>query len=270
MTEKPLSPKDRALRQIAQRPLFFDLETQRHPEVEQWIERPVIDLEAITAPSNYKDEAKIAAYIERAQEEAVTKAEAEYNDMLAKAPLDPDYGSIRAIGVKMGADGEIGVLIVPQQLDWTPPETFGGGRWPKQMKVVSYPGERQMIQTFWEVYRQVNGESVGYNSIGFDLPYLLRRSMELKTPPSNRPDLRRYQLKPSTDLMGILYNWGRAKGLKFVCERYGIENPNPEWDGSMVSEMTDAEVCQYVAGDIFMVHKLYDLMAPIYFLGARR
>jgi DNA polymerase elongation subunit (family B) len=254
-----------------QTPLFFDLETTRHPLVEKWIERQVPDLESISAPSNWKDPDKIEAYIEKAKADELAKVEAAYEESLSKAPLDPDLGAIRAIGLQAGREGEIGVMVVPQEVNnFKPPKTFGGGRWPREMNVAVYDSEKDMISDFWEVYRGAKGQTVGYNSISFDLPYLLRRSMELETAPLVRVDLRRYQLKPSTDLMGILYNWGRAKSMKFVCKRYGIENPNPEWDGSMVSEMTDTEVCQYVAGDIYMLTELHKKMSSAYGLGVSR
>ena len=263
------SPAEKAMRRMEAKPLFFDLETTKHPRVEEWIEKREPNLANINAPKNYTDPAKIDAYIAKAASEAFAKADAEFDEKVSKAPLDPDLGAIRAIGIQLGPQADIGVMVVPQEEGFEPPKTFGGGRWPREMNVAVYGTEAQMLEDYWAMYRRVGGQTVGYNSINFDLPYLQRRSMDMGIVPMARVDLRRYQLKPSTDLMGILYNWGRAKGLKFVCERYGIDNPNPEWDGSMVSEMTDTEVCQYVAGDIHMLVELWRKMSGVYLGGGR-
>jgi len=88
--------------------------------------------------------------------------------------------------------------------------------------------------------------------------------MDLRVKPSLQPDLRRYQYKGNMDLMAIMFNWGRAKGMKFVCKRYGIENPNPELDGSQVANMDDATLVQYAAGDIYMLTEIYRLMDGFY------
>ena len=59
--------------------LFFDIETEVNSDAVEFIQVP-------SAPSNYKDQEKIAAYIAEKQAEA-----------LKTAALDPDYGKIIAI-----------------------------------------------------------------------------------------------------------------------------------------------------------------------------
>lgn len=64
--------------------------------------------------------------------------------------------------------------------------------------------------------------------------------------------------------MGILYNWGPAKGLKWVCQRYGIENPLPELNGSQVAHMDRETLRQYAANDVLLVVELYKRMSGVY------
>lgn len=206
--------------------LFFDIETEANPDAIQFMPEP-------QAPGNYKDEAKIAAYI------AEKKAE-----QTERAALDADYGRIVAIGVKQDnkliqswVDGDKG----------------------------QYYDERQIILWFWDVFNDHNGECCGYNITGFDLPYLMRRSFALGIKPPMIPDLRRYQTYPTLDLMMVLYGWQNFKGLKFVAERYGLDNPLPDLDGSQVATMDPETLRAYVENDVNLVYQLYKRMEGVYF-----
>lgn len=203
--------------------LFFDIETTANFDALQFMPEP-------SAPSNYKDADKIAAYI------ADKKSE-----QMQSAALDADYGRIIAIGTRMG--GQTVTHLVGD------PET---------------PTENDLISWFWRLHSEAYS-TCGYNIIGFDYPYLLRRSMDLHIPVVHRPNLAKYQTTGVIDLMGILYNWGQAKGLKFVCKRYGIENPLPDLDGSMVETMDPETLRKYCGNDVDMTARLYERMAGVYF-----
>ncbi len=203
--------------------LFFDIETECNPDAIQHMPEP-------TAPGNYKDEAKIAAYIEEKRQEQIQRA-----------ALDADYGRITAIGIKMNAT--------------TKSESF----------MNNGDMEDVIIREFWDAYKYHHGQSCGYNIIGFDLPYLMRRSFALGIKPSVMPDLRRYQTQPTLDLMAILYNWGTAKGLKTVCQLYGINNPLPDLDGSQVAGMDTETLRAYVENDVNLVYELHQKMSGVYF-----
>lgn len=177
--------------------LFFDIETEANKHALEFMPEP-------NAPANYKDPEKIKAYIEdKKAEQSKTAA------------LDPDYGEIIAISYQYGVGGELATLLAS--------ELEGG--------------EAELISRFWRAYADANGRSCGYNIMGFDLPYLMRRSFSLRIMPSVKPFLAKYRTDPTLDLMAVLYNWGQAKGLKWVCKRYGIQNDLPDLDGSQVGEM---------------------------------
>lgn len=182
-----------------------------------------------SAPSNYKDAEKIAQYI------AEKKAE-----QVAQAALDADYGKIIAISGSLG--DEKFTLLAGEDGD-----------------------ERYIVSSFWNVFYMATGKSCGYNIIGFDLPYLQRRSMDMGIIVQQKPVMAKYRTEPTLDLMGVLYNWGPAKGLKFVCKRYGIENPLPELDGSQVANMDKETLRKYSANDVELTIKLYRRMLGVYF-----
>ena len=208
--------------------IIFDIETRANKEALEFLPEP-------QAPSNYKDEAKIRAYVEDKRIEQVDKA-----------ALDPDYGEIIAIGI---------AFLDPL-----------GNLKSEEYKTHYLFSEAEMINRFWKYYAENSGRSCGYNIIGFDLPYLLRRSFALGIQPSIIPDLRRYQTHPTLDLMMVLYNWQNYKGFKFVAERYGIHNQWSELDGSMVADMNKETLVNYVANDTLMTYELYKKMKGIYFV----
>lgn len=205
--------------------LFFDIETAVHPDAATFLPEP-------SAPANYKDAEKIAQYV------AEKKAE-----QLAQAPLDADLGQVIAISLQSGLEAPVKVCLVGDE---------------------DTPGEADLIRWFWKAYTEADGRSCGYNITGFDLPYLLRRSFDLRIQVPIQPRLARFQTEPTTDLMAILYNWGPARGLKWVCKRYGIPNPLPDLDGSQVAGMDRETLRKYAANDVFLAVELYKRMCGVY------
>jgi predicted PolB exonuclease-like 3'-5' exonuclease len=205
--------------------LFFDIETSVNPEAVALLPDP-------SAPANYKDADKISQYI--------TEKKAE---QLAQAPLDADLGKVIAISLQRGLENAVEVRLTGDEETRTEPE---------------------LIRWFWDAFASCEGRCCGYNIIGFDLPYLLRRSFDLGISVPLQPQLARFRSEPTIDLMAILYNWGTARGLKWVCKRYGIENPLPELDGSKVAEMERETLRKYAANDVHLVIELYKRMCGVY------
>jgi len=217
--------------------LIFDIETA--PDL-----GAVAALPEPKAPGNLKDPEKIAAAI------AEKKSE-----QLANAALDPDTANITAIGMAV-----VDVRDPAQDAD----------------KICAYlvgdeetPTEATLLMKFWLTLVQTAGYAAGYNIIGFDLPMLQRRSFALAVKPGllSLPAISpaKYRTQPILDLMGVLYNWDRSRGLKWVCKRYGIPNPLPDLDGSMVGEMDRATLRKYVANDVNLTIQLYRWMQGVYF-----
>jgi hypothetical protein len=207
------------------------------------IQRLFIDIETVAnpdmvallpepkAPSTYKDPEKIAAYV------AEKKVQ-----QLAEAALDPDTGRVAAVGI-MGT------------LDLAPQAYLAQGD----------VSERRLLTWAWGMMARSNGNLVGYNLLGFDIPFMLRRSMALGIKPPMLPFMARYRMEPITDLYAILYSWQPGKGLKAVCRMYGIHNALPELDGSQVAGMDAATRRKYVCNDVLLTAALFEKMNGIYF-----
>ncbi len=231
--------------------LFFDLETRSNPENTPLMPAPIIE-----APANYKDPQKIAEYIMEKQQTELAKA-------MERAALDPDYGRILSIGYALGPDEPVTVHVVGDVwfAEYTVQADVDG-----VLMEYAY-SEEDIIKGFWKLFSECGGQAVGYNILGFDLPYLLRRSMALGIRVPYMPQLAKFRTEPVTDLMMILYNWGsdRYKGLKQVAKLYRIPNEVPDLDGSKVAEMDLETLVEYQTSDVKMVQALYQKMNGIYF-----
>jgi predicted PolB exonuclease-like 3'-5' exonuclease len=142
--------------------------------------------EPVSAPANYKDPAKIAAYIEEAQ-----KAQAE------KAALYPWTARIVALGLWAEDDRE-----------------------PLVVRCETEQAEAEALRMLWQRYRAA--AFVTFNGRTFDLPVLLARSALLGVP---HPvlNLDRYR-SPHVDLMETLTWRGAipARSLKWFAKRFGL------------------------------------------------
>jgi hypothetical protein len=189
------------------RHLVIDVETVAIDDVATY-------LEPVSAPSNYKDELKIKAYIEEE-----TKRQTD------KAALDIDLARIVAIGYQLvGETASVADVVLCK--DATQEMTALGVLW----------------DTFWRVYIPGHTVAVTFNGLGYDLPLLLRRSLYLGVT-APRLQLDRYKHVDAIDLMQILNLDGRLKShsLRFYAQRFGI---------TVDDELTGADIGTAVsAGD---------------------
>lgn len=230
--------------------MFFDCETLANPETCALMPDPVIE-----APANYKDPVKIAEYI--AEKAAAAKAAA-----IEKAALDPDYGKILSLGYATSYESIIHVRLLGEGFDRDEEGPNG-----EQISVHYERTEVDLLKEFWAVFKYCNGCAVGYNILGFDIPYLLRRSMAAGVKVLLFPNLAKFRTEPITDLMAILYNWGsdRYKSLKQVARIYKLVNDCPDVDGSKLASLTPDQLRAYQTSDVKLVMQLYQKMNGVYF-----
>lgn len=159
--------------------IVFDIETAPMCGAADYL------IEPVEAPSNYKDLAKIAAFI------AEKKAE-----QFGKCGLDPDLCQVVAIGLWAEADDKPVTMLLSQER------------------------EEHMLAWFWGEAEQ--GHLVGFNCGAFDLPVLLRRSLYLGVKPRGIT-IHKYRHPDYTDLMTHLSFEGmvKAHSLDFYAKRFG-------------------------------------------------
>ena len=103
-----------------------------------------------------------------------------------------------------------------------------------------------------------------YNGRGFDVPFLVNRSLIHRIPA--RVDLlsSRYSLRPHLDLLQVLKHGAFGTGpttLDVVCWSFGIESPKGQMDGSMVAPAYEKgqieEIADYNAADVTATTRVY-------------
>ncbi len=165
--------------------IVIDIETVASPDAESF-------LDPIKAPANYRDEAKIAAF----------KAE-KLHDVIARAALEADLCEVVSVG--WWIEGQDAPSVYTR----------------------ADLNETDLLFSAWAAIELADEDAgvrsiIGFNSLGFDLPVLMRRSQLLgvKFPFIN---LDRYRT-PHIDLMERLTFQGKltTRSLAFYCRRFGI------------------------------------------------
>jgi hypothetical protein len=199
--------------------LFIDIETIARPGAEVLLPEP-------QAPANYKDEAKIAKYIEEARAKQVEKM-----------ALDVDCCEITTIAWALG-DGDVWAYDSDYKMN----------------------GEADLLVRWWwrvdDALKNHPWPLVGYNIGAFDLPVLMRRSFLRGVTPAAEWQYRKYQTDSVLDLMQVFYHWTPPyRSLRFVCELCGIEPPIG--DGADVGAMSPEERIAHCKSDVEAVRELY-------------
>lgn len=206
---------------VAGDPLVFDIETGAAPG-EQLAEIVAAQMADWEPPKNVKDEAKIEERRQKAIESIVSKA-----------ALSPITGRILMIGYyNPFKNGGTAFTHCVSEGAFSPCDLVD---------------ESHLISKFWELF--TSGRTLlGWNIMGFDLPFIYRRSVILgiDIPPQLRGD---YNGKWAPLFHDIMHLWSfgaygpdRYESLDTVCKACGIAGKMDGVDGSMFEQM-------YLRGD---------------------
>ena len=176
-------------------PIILDVESIGIPDVETY-------LEPVSAPANYKDPEKIAAY----EREERTK-------QVERAALDVDLGQIICVGLHLPG---FGTRVVSTQS----------------------MSEAAVLTMLWNEWQSLDSPAlVTFGGLNFDVPLLLRRSLYLgiKAPYISCD---RYRHPQQIDLMAILSMDGKLKwrGLQFYLNRFGYPGAGPDITGADIAD----------------------------------
>ena len=124
--------------------------------------------------------------------------------------------------------------------------------------------ERRILEAFWDVVKASRDWCfVSYNGLGFDLPFLLRRSIYLGVAPTTGLPLRPFALESHFDVMRVLSNWERSDTVRLdvVAELLGLAKSPAGMDGSQVLRLWRAgrieEIEAYCLGDVRLVYEVF-------------
>jgi predicted PolB exonuclease-like 3'-5' exonuclease len=229
-------------------PIIVDCETFPLDNVEDYLDPPAPpeppDLDAIRAPSNWVDQEKIAANVEKQRAAAIQahtvamfEQAAKWQKVIDSCALDLDLLRIVAIGWMFHDDPKPRVITCKNETD-----------------------ERFALEQLERDYTAaINPQFVTYNGLDFDLPVLMRRALYLgvRFP---RLIVDRYRT-PHLDLQQHMSLNGKLKwrSLKFYLNRFNIPNEDSTTGkeiGAMVKAGDWAGVSAHCASDVMATRAL--------------
>lgn len=208
----------------------------------------VFDIETVPAI----DRRELPPTVAEALSDNATRKEMEPAAVMGMSPF---FGKIVSLAIGDGeaepGTDEVTVLAVPPD-GTTIPEC---PRWLRPMS------EADLLRSFWALASRAE-TVVSFNGRGFDVPFLVTRSLIHGIPA--RVDLmsQRFALKPHLDLFELVTQRGRGPSkLDVVCWALGIESPKEVMDGSMVAPAYErgeiVKIAQYNAHDVRATTELY-------------
>jgi 3'-5' exonuclease len=223
----------------------IDIETapaQNIEILEQLREDATREKDALKAPSNYKDEAKIAEYIAA----KALEIDADLDQRYRKTALDGAYGQIVCIGVAV---------------DDEEPQAFYRADWKTSEKDVLSDTFAYLRENF-DPTQDRRPVFVGHNITGFDLRFIYQRSVvNSVVPPSMLPLNAKSWSESIADTMTMFAGFGNRISLDKLCRVLGIESSKDGIDGSKVYdyllEGKIDEVAAYCKRDIEATREIY-------------
>lgn len=230
---------------------------------------------ASVAIGNLKDEAKIQAKIDEARgkhalelKSVSQRRAAARNDYVAKcmerAALSAMTGTVKAIGVlNSEAGAPIIVAVDPSQSEETPASD-------PTMDLYYYKDEKRILRWFWNMHSEIRGQYVGHNIIGFDLPFLIRRSWILGEDVPGDLMNGRYFSGKFVDTMEK-WNCGARDYVKLadICKALGGGDKPDDCSGADFARLFDnggedrLKALAYLANDLEMTQHVAECMGII-------
>ena len=200
---------------------------------------------SIKAPSNYKDEAKIAEYVAAKSAEI----DAGVADNIAKTSFSGLYGRVACICWQF-EDGPVHTTLATDSEEEAIHRFYTSITTETQLEI--HKGFAQVDLTF-----------CGHNVVGFDLPFLKHRSIILGIKPPKRL-LKAMNAKPwDSCVADTMLMWSsdphKRGSMDRLCKAFGIPGKG-DFDGSMVAEtwpIDPEKVIEYCADDVIRTRHIY-------------
>lgn len=202
----------------------------------------VLDIETVQAP---KEEWARLVDAELVREKDILNAgDAEQQDKdYQKSSFDGTFSRIVCIGTLVFSD-----FMVPQ----------GAVAWYGDQ-------ERELLQQFWAWMGKTRPTLfITHNGLGFDLPFIKKRSIIHQVKPTVEISLAKFRTEPVYDTMAVWSNWETRAGIKLdlLARVLGVETKSGS--GSQVAEMWQQgrrkEIAEYCLQDCYVTYACYSKM----------
>ena len=212
--------------------------------------RVALDIETIQAP---RDEwARLAGIAMQTEAEAweraedlFTATEAEQrrkseDDLYEKSSFDGTFSRIVSIGMLVFTDGM---------------EPHGAMAW--------YGGnEKELLRQFWAKLGQLRPSLlITHNGLGFDLPFIRKRSMIHQVKPTLDLSLAKFRTEPVYDTMAVWSNWETRGWVKLDVLARALNVETKSGCGKQVAEMwtrgLGKDIADYCLQDTYVTYACY-------------
>ncbi|HLU40299.1 MAG TPA: ribonuclease H-like domain-containing protein [Planctomycetota bacterium] len=207
-----------------------------------------IDIETVPTADLRKVPPTIAQAVSRAAESR------EYDEAKVMG-LSPFFGQVVSLAA---GDADQDPATMPITVFLVPPPGMALPELPDFVRCVS---EVELLSAFWGLAALAD-TVVTFNGQGFDIPYLVARSVLLGVPA--RVDLLARGNRQHCDVLAALTQGSRnlhPASLEIVCWALGIESPKGEMDGAMVAPAWRqgelAKIATYNAADVRATAAIY-------------
>ena len=202
----------------------------------------VLDIETVQSP---KEEWARLAGVDLAEgEDLLSAGEAAQQDKdYDKSSFDGTYSRIVCIGMIAFSDS-----MEPQgAMAW-----YGGQ-------------EKELLQQFWAWMGKARpGLVITHNGLGFDLPFIKKRSIIHQVKPTMEISLVKFRTEPVYDTLAIWSNWDSRGWVKLdvLARALGVETKSGS--GKQVADMWQAgrgkEIAEYCLQDCYVTYACYSKM----------
>ena len=189
--------------------------------------------EGIKPPASYKKQDSIDAWL-------AENADAATDEAIAKTSFDPAHGHICCIGWAIGSEE------------------------PQSVSMTHIDEEKATLQAFFDAISPQIGMAcfIGHNVSGFDLRFLLCRSIVLGV---QIPKIIPRDIKPwSQDIFDTMTAWAGARGTigqARLAEALGLDGGKDDFDGSKVAGAwargEHERIASYCRSDVGVVRQIY-------------
>jgi hypothetical protein len=212
--------------------VVLDIETVQAPR-EEWA-RLVGRLPASSEPEPVEQGYDLFT---AAEADALQRAE---DEMYAKSAFDGTYSRIVCIGLLEFSDHM---------------EPRGAVAW-------YGANERELLRQFWS--RLAQGRPalfITHNGLGFDLPFIKKRSMIHQVKPSLDINLAKFRTEPVYDTMAVWSNWDTRGWVKLDVLARALNVETKSGSGEQVAEMWQKgqgqELARYCLQDTYVTYACY-------------
>ena len=125
--------------------------------------------------------------------------------------------------------------------------------------------EQELLSRFWTRLGELRPSLfITYNGLGFDLPFLKKRSIIHRVKPSMEISLARFRTEPVYDVMAMWSNWDTRGWVKLDVLARALQVETKSGSGKQVAEMwargRRREIAEYCLHDTYVTYACYQRM----------